>query len=176
MMGIATSLPLEANWTDDSRATTNLTAAFLHGLLGGARLAGHELTIGSTEGAASLAWGLGGSHIFLKTHELLLSIKNCRAKLLPDLAIEGLLALFIPVGIGSFSVARLRPGVVLVLTLVHAPCSLVDILLAGENLPEVVDRELVLGALGSLWATCGSHHDLTQSYMLLLGRARFLTV
>ena len=105
------------------------------------------------------------------------SVENCSAKLCSNLTASTRLLLVIDsLLVASLScVARPRPAVGLVLLPAHTSDGLIDVLLTCEDLPEIVNRKLVVIVFRRLWATCRPHHDLTESYVLLLRcRARFL--
>ena len=105
------------------------------------------------------------------------SVENCSAKLCSNLIASTRLLLVIDsLLVASLScVARPRPAVSLVLLPVHTSDGLIDVLLTCENFPKIVNRKLVVIIFRRFWTTCRPHHDLTESYILLLRcRARFL--
>ena len=105
------------------------------------------------------------------------SVENCSAKLCSNLtACTRLLLVTDSLLVASIScVARPRPAVSLVLFTAHTSDGLIDVLLTREDLPKIVNRKLVVIVFCRLRSTRRPHHDLTESYVLLLRcRPRFL--
>lgn len=133
------------------------------------------LTIHSLEGAHQASCGSTLWSFLIALVEM--PVENCSSKLRTNLTVSTSLLLLIDSLLitSLYGVARPRTTIGLVLIVIHASDGLVDVLLARQDLPKIVNRKLVVTVFCGLMATGRPHHHLTESYVLLLRcDARFL--